>query len=507
MRRALSTALLALAATAPSACDRSPTPLLPEPGPEILDSLPPGGRNPPQTTPAPDISTGPIATWTVPRPDGSSSTGADTGAAQPGGASMPRPTEPPPAPPAIQPPGPDPEILALMGTVRPDRLTRDVARLVAFGTRHPLSPDGDVTRGTAGARTWLAEQLQAAARGAAAQITVEDEAFPLTLGGTSTMQQNVMATLTGIGESKRLVYITAHYDSRTDDPLDALSDAPGADDNASGAVALLELARVLGLRQWDGSIRLMALAAGEHDQAGSRFHAPLAERVGLPIEGVINLDVIGGGPAGDGAPVTDRVRALSDDPDHSVSGALARWARFVAERYGALAVDVAQESDGDGEASDHQPFADAGFPALRLMSAVHDASRQHTARDTAERLDAAYHADVVRLVVALAGNLALAPSGVPGRPAVDLQGAGALATWPALDDPDVAGYWVAMRRANSPAYEDVKWVPASDAPGHTFEELMTPTGSWLFAVAAGDARGHVGRFGTETGLSTMTAGR
>jgi len=308
-----------------------------------------------------------------------------------------------------------------------------------------------------------------------------------------------MATLTGIGQAKRLIYLVAHYDSRTEDVLDGLSDAPGADDNASGAAALLELARVLGGRQWDGSIRLMATAAEEQGMHGSRHHAPLARRVGLPIEGAINLDIVGGGPDAGGTRAAGSVRAFSAAPDDSPSRALARWARFVAERYGALAVDVQPTSDREGRESDHQPFADAGFPALRLISAVEDTTRQHNALDTAERLDPAYHADVVRLAVALAGNLALAPPGAPSGVQARIEGADVVASWPAAAG-DVAGYWVAVRRPGSAAFELVVWEPASPSPEHRFAGLGAGGGAWRVAVAAGDARGHVGRFGDEAAV-------
>lgn len=419
---------------------------------------------------------------------------------------------------AAGPPPTDPAIVDLMGAVSADRLRADVAKLASFGTRHALSSPEGGARGVGAARQWLRESFEQIGRGSASQIVAQAEPFPLTFAGRSTEQQNVVATLTGIGRDKRFVYVVAHYDSRTTAQDDGASDAPGASDNGSGTAALLELARVMGRRQWDATVRLLATAAKEEGQFGAKHHAAHARALGLGIVAVLNNDIVGGAAGGGGARQPASVRAFSAGADEGPSRRLARYAAVIAGRYagalaspaGPLVVAPVPTADIDAEGGDHLAFTDAGFPAIRLMDAVEDAARRHAASDTADRLDPAYHAAVVRLNVAVIANLALAPVGEAAAPRLVVEagtaGAGAGAsgaaggerlrvTWDALASPDIKGYYVAWRLAGEPVYRAVQWSPGVEA---VIDGV--PAGAEVrVAVAGSDDLGHMGVFGAEGG--------
>ena len=72
---------------------------------------------------------------------------------------------------------------------------------------------------------------------------------------------NVIATLQGTASPERFYVVTGHLDSRVTDVLDFTSDAPGADDDASGVAVVLELARVFATRQFPGTL-VFATVAG-----------------------------------------------------------------------------------------------------------------------------------------------------------------------------------------------------------------------------------------------------
>ncbi len=474
---------------------------------------------------APEPGSGALATWT---PQSGSGSGAAIGTGATPGSVLASPQPPaliaptsviaiaPGAPPEFTPPadipqptlrpalavaeaGPpatDPEIVDLMRQVRSERLRTDVRRLVGFGTRHVLSETTDRRRGIGATRDWLFEVFSPTSVGAGSQVVVQREPFPMSFGGRVTDQENIMATLTGIGRQKRLVYIAAHYDSRVADVADGQSDAPGADDNASGVAGLLELVRVLGTRQWDASIRLVAFAGEEQGMHGSAYHAPAAKRLGLPIQAVFNLDVIGGGADAFGASIDDHLRVFSGDPDDGPSRGLARHIAVMAARYGPLRAELVPQSDREGRQSDHLPFADAGYPAARLIAGSEDTSRQHTGADTLDRMDVNYHADVVRLTVALAANLALAPSAPTVPPVVTnaptVPGA-ANVSLPLADDPVVVGHYVAWRVAGETAYRGTVWTAQ---PTLTIDGL--PAGAEIHVAFANvDDRGHTSLFGPE----------
>jgi Zn-dependent M28 family amino/carboxypeptidase len=98
---------------------------------------------------------------------------------------------------------------------------------------------------------------------------------------------NVVATLPGEQpESRDRIYVVrAHYDSRVSDPLNATADAPGANDDASGVAAVLEMARVLSRQKWDATLVFMAVAGEEQGLFGSTHGAKMAkEKTGTSPE-------------------------------------------------------------------------------------------------------------------------------------------------------------------------------------------------------------------------------
>jgi Zn-dependent M28 family amino/carboxypeptidase len=93
------------------------------------------------------------------------------------------------------------------------------------------------------------------------------------------------------GRSRELVVIGAHYDTCMGNP--------GADDNASGVAALLELSRTLSGGDFDRTIRLVAFVNEEPpyfrdpDAMGSRVYARSLREAGHEVAAMISLESIG----------------------------------------------------------------------------------------------------------------------------------------------------------------------------------------------------------------------
>ena len=85
----------------------------------------------------------------------------------------------------------------------------------------------------------------------------------------------------------RHYYVIGHYDSRASNPLDGESDAPGADDDASGVAALMEVARVMAKRRYDATLVFMPVTGEEQGLIGARLHARAA-RATLPLSLFMN---------------------------------------------------------------------------------------------------------------------------------------------------------------------------------------------------------------------------
>lgn len=494
LARGLCLAQLALLPALTGSCRRE----TPAPRPMPTAAVAEAGLERAARTPDAAPAAAPLPTWTRPSgivdlPGGAGPAGLPT---SPLDAIPPdqlgRPTARPTESLGLTGPGLDPEILGLMGQVDPERMLADVAHLAAYPSRHAAGAD------SAALRAWLLDAFEQAGAGGPAQLLTEIEPFELRLAGKRSEQGNVIATLSGIGFSKRMIYLVAHQDSRAEDPKDAAAEAPGADDDASGLALLLELARVMSRRQWDGTLRFLATAAEEQGLEGARRHAAAAETAGLPILAVIGADIVGGSLDAAGGTNAGQLRVFSEGPENAESRQLARYAVFVAQRYRAatgLELVLVPEPDREGREGDHLAFSAAGFPALRLIEAAEDPGRQHNARDTVDRIDPDYLARVTRLGLALAASLALAPPAPTAPPRLEPDAGGLVASWAPVEDPAVAGYWLAWRAEGEPSWREVVWV-GSGATRYVLADLAADAGVRV-AVASSSDLGHASRFGPE----------
>jgi Zn-dependent M28 family amino/carboxypeptidase len=99
---------------------------------------------------------------------------------------------------------------------------------------------------------------------------------------------NVIATLQGTGSPERFYVVTGHLDSRVTDVLDFTSDAPGADDDASGVACVLELARLFATHQFPGTIVFATVAGEEEGLYGSTFMAKQMAAAGNDVQGMFS---------------------------------------------------------------------------------------------------------------------------------------------------------------------------------------------------------------------------
>ena len=99
---------------------------------------------------------------------------------------------------------------------------------------------------------------------------------------------NVVCRFGSADKNKPLVVVGAHYDSVENE---------GADDNASGVVGLLELARLLSTAKFDYPIELVAYTLEEthlrNQYAGSYVHAQSLKDAGTPVYGMVSFEMIG----------------------------------------------------------------------------------------------------------------------------------------------------------------------------------------------------------------------
>jgi hypothetical protein len=410
-----------------------------------------------------------------------------------------------------------PRVEALVASVDAARLRATVAKLVSFGTRHTLSDTESPTRGIGAAQRWLTAEVAALAKVPGARLQPYEDRFtaqPSPRIPSSVEIVNVGAVVPGTdpARAKEAIVVTAHYDSRASDVMDAVSDAPGAVDDGSGVAMVLELMRALAKEKPAVSIYLVLVAGEEQGLIGSRHLAERLEAEGVQVLAMTSIDIAGNTEGQDGVKDDVAARLFSEGAPSVESEAAKRlreavggendgrareWARYVkrvGERYVEhLDLWLMLRRDRIARGSDHLAFSARGFPAVRLSEAHEHYDRQHQDvrvvdgrryGDVLEGLDAAYSAKLARALLAAVAHLASAPA-APRE--VTLSGAVSPDTrlrWAALD-PRAAGVVLYRRRA-----DEVRWARATR---HPKAERLTLAGvvpdSHVFAVAAVSADG------------------
>ncbi|MGP1309697.1 MAG: M28 family peptidase [Phycisphaerales bacterium] len=424
----------------------------------------------------------------------------------------------------------------MLSEVSAQRLRDDVDRLAAFGTRHTLSTVEAIDRGVGASRQYVHDEFSkagfAAQRTGAGRIEVIFDRHTQQPDGRRITREvdivNVVAVIPGaMPEARaRMYYCIAHLDSRASDPNDAESDAPGANDNASGTAALIELARVLSKAQLDSTVVLMATTGEEQGLFGARLHAQRLREVGGDVRAVLNNDTVGD-PYGHFDPTSDegawartKVRVFSEGLpvhlDRATPEELQRIARTGAENdsparaVARYMLDVADEHDLPVEpmmiyrndrflrGGDHTAFLEMGFPAaVRITVPYEDYTRQHQDvrvedgvpyGDAASYVDEDYLAGVTKLNLATLVHLANAPSAPEDVRVIvaDLTNDTTL-RWTPSPEPDVAGYEVVRRDTTSPVWQFVHAVDGG--AGATEATLPYTKDNFLFGVRAVDANG------------------
>src|SRR3954471_8134231 len=211
----------------------------------------------------------------------------------------------------------NPQIAAVLSDMSAKNIEATIRKLVSFGTRHTLSDAQSETRGIGAARRWIQSEFERYSKenGGRLQVTLDDFTQPPGERNPQPVQVvNVVATLRGTQpESRDRIYVVSgHYDSRVTDVMNVTADAPGANDDASGVAAVMEMARVMAKKNWDATLVFMAVAGEEQGLFGSTHWAKMAKEKNWNIAGMITNDIIGSSHADDGRVVKDHVRLFAE---------------------------------------------------------------------------------------------------------------------------------------------------------------------------------------------------
>jgi len=245
--------------------------------------------------------------------------------------------------------------------------------LVNFLTRHSLSSQ------FTNAAEWAVDKLQS--------FGYQAELLPISVGQGNS--HNVVADRSGRESGvRKLVIVTAHLDSiNLRDGIHA--PAPGADDNASGSAAVLEIARVLAEHSAKHDIRFILFGGEEEGLYGSeQYVSALSESERTRINAVINMDMV--------------ATLNTESPTVMLEGSIVSRSlmdELVEEAAAHTSLTVQKSENPFG--SDHVPFIKKHIPAVLTIEGTDTSNTNiHSANDTLDHIDYGLALDIVRMNLA-----------------------------------------------------------------------------------------------------------
>ena len=413
----------------------------------------------------------------------------------------------------------DPAIAEMVAEISADNLKQNIEKLASFGTRHTLSDTLSKTRGIGAARRWVADEMKKYAAESEGRLSVTLDAFTVEPDGrripTRVVMKNVMATLKGTDpKDDRVFVVSGHLDSRATDVMDAKSDAPGANDDASGVAAVMELTRIMAKRKFPATIIFVAVVGEEQGLYGAQHLADKAKQSNWNIVAMLNNDMISNSRAGEtnllnnvsvrvfseGVPAYEteemaKRRRYTAAENDSKSRQLARYIKEVGERYiDQLEVVPVYRTDRFLRGGDHIPFTEHGFTAVRICEMNENYDHQHQDirkengiqyGDLPQFIDPDYAKKIAGINLATLANLALAPA-APENVVIDVRELTNTSTlrWDTPENATPAAYYILVRETYQPLWQKKIRVEGNEIT------LPYSKDNYFFGVQAVDQEGH-----------------
>ena len=232
-------------------------------------------------------------------------------------------------------------------------------------------------------------------------------------GETEPSFVNVIGRLQGSRRGQKILVVGAHYDT--------LAESPGADDNASGLAALLEVARALSPLRGRLTLQFVAFSLEEEGFLGSDHYVRQARRNKVPLWGSIILECVGYTdrrprsqltPPGLPTPLPDRgdfIGLVGNTPAEPILKAFERGVSDYSPDLPCVSLLVSGKGEAlpDTRRSDHVPFWDRGYRAVMLTdTANYRNPHYHQKSDELRTLDIPFITNVARALAGAVADLA-----------------------------------------------------------------------------------------------------
>jgi hypothetical protein len=284
---------------------------------------------------------------------------------------------------------PDSILHGIIHDVSKDTLITYLTKIDSYYNRNSGSDTVSPTKGIGAVRRWIYSKFNEFRVKSGNRLVLTYMNFDLAICG-QTHHRNVFAVLPGLDTTDtEVIIVEGHYDTRCEGSCDTACYSPGMEDNGSGTVLVMELARIMSRYAFKHTIIFACVTGEDEGLYGATAFANYMYAQNHKLRAVFNNDVIGGiicgytssPPSCPGLNDIDstHVRIFSYSPgnDSATISAHKQLARYVRmhqeERINPLLntpmhINIIISEDRTGRSGDHIPFRAKGFTALRFTA-------------------------------------------------------------------------------------------------------------------------------------------
>ncbi len=304
---------------------------------------------------------------------------------------------------------PDSILTGIVNRCSKDTLVSYLSKIDTYHNRNSGSDTVSGTHGIGAVRRWIYGKFQEYRTACNNRLLVSWMDFDVSICGQN-HHRNIFGVLPGLDTTdKEVVFIEAHFDTRCEGVCDTACYSPGMEDNGSGTVLVMELARIMTRYAYNHTL-VFALVTGEDEGLyGSTAFSQWLKNNNIKLRAALNNDVIGGiicgqtssppGCPGLNAIDSTHVRIFSFSPYNdstavSPNKQLARYVRLHQEEQinplltTPMTIDIIITEDRGGRSGDQVPFRQKGYTTIRFTSRNEHGNgtgtppdRQHSVRD------------------------------------------------------------------------------------------------------------------------------
>ncbi len=297
----------------------------------------------------------------------------------------------------------------IVSDVSTDTLQKWLQKIDSFHNRNTGSDTVSEVNGIGAVRRWIHGKFNEFRAENENRLLVSYMDFDYTVCGMG-HHRNVLAILPGLDTTqKEIVVLEGHFDTRCKGVCDTACYSPGMEDNGTGTVLVMELARIMSRFTFNHTILFACVTGEDQGLYGAKALSSWLKSNGIKVRSCFNNDVIGGiicgmtssPPSCPGFNQIDsthvRIFSFSSFLDSAIVSPHKQLARYVKmhqiEKINPLLstpmeIVIHIYEDRTGRSGDHIPFRLKGYPAIRFTSANEHGDgtgtppdRQHTSDD------------------------------------------------------------------------------------------------------------------------------